>query len=615
MDNNYKNIAINGARVELYAIDNRGISKSLRDCQYTLINAYYSREQTTPLISSQAGSFKFGQRICRKSCSGGGCGQCDVYDELTGPASPYKCDPDLLLKDDAIIINGPDCHYYWELRVSKDGYYTKTISFNDADESRLSNGDYTNRNVYLDPKPPTIITPTPTPSVTPSPGVTPSPTPGVTPSPSPTPTPTATSYFPSTPDVDYEKGSGDAVVRFSVARSAGQPACDRIAPLQNDVITWYASGVNNGVAFNDGPFTTRSINCNAAALTTTDRFGTVLANNTYIKSISSADLNSSPVGTFAPEFSTNITSISSGAGSTVINNPSTGHISIYEVPYARFYGNDIYATDATSGGVFFNTNSTAASAVQYASIAFSATNRINTAAFRTSAPVPSEGLRPQLTAGSPRDARDYTSFLPTSATGTLSSSDLSLASTGYYTPSGTATVNGVGINKKVTVKAANIIINSNIETTDPPTPFDNSRTPVVLLISDGDIYINRNVERIDAILMARNGTIYTCANGTSEVLPRGSASGWQTSCNRKLVINGAVGAQDIRFARSIGTRLLGTANEDSSVGGNKLTYTPGGLNTAAEVINFPAYLYFATPYLRDTSTSSYQSLFNAAPLL
>jgi len=36
---------------------------------------------------------------------------------------------------------------------------------------------------------------------------------------------------------------------------------------------------------------------------------------------------------------------------------------------------------------------------------------------------------------------------------------------------------------------------------------------------------------------------------------------------------------------------------------------------AAEVINFPSYLYFASPYISGATQTQYQSIYSAPPLL
>jgi hypothetical protein len=176
---------------------------------------------------------------------------------------------------------------------------------------------------------------------------------------------------------------------------------------------------------------------------------------------------------------------------------------------------------------------------------------------------------------------------------------------GFYQRTGNLEIQGgTNISSKITTKSTgDTYISNNITANRPANgvTFNNATAPVVLIMSEEDIYIGNNVTNIDAILIAK-GTIYSCSNGYSEV----TRNNWHTQCRNKLVINGAVSAPTIRFARSIGTRLMATTME---------SYDKSESNaTAAEVINFPGYLYFATPYLYNTSSASYQSIFNAPPL-
>lgn len=430
------------------------------------------------------------------------------------------------------------------------------------------------------------------------------------------PLPTAATYSPTTSSINYEKGTGGNVtITFSVKLS-GNPPCRASGASPIDTITW--RGYDGATPI--GP--PRTINVANCSTTLTN--DSVL--DSYSISVPSSTLDGLVVGT--KPYQTTITiPIATSANSTVANNPSNGGITVYEVPYTRFYGNDIYATQASGDGIFFNTNTNpgklgGGSAVQYASLAYSSAthNEISTAAFRSAITPPNgvNSLNARWSNSAP-DISTYSNYLPDPTDTSLPNNDLSQISLpsadkgAYYAITGNATISGSlpGVSKKITIKATgDIVINSDLVTQNPLSPFDNKTTPVVLLIAN-NIYINSNVQRVDAILIATN-KIYTCASGSSEASPRSS---WHTICNKRLVINGAVGAKEIRFARSIGTRLLGETNEDSTVNGNKLNSSAGALNQAAEVINFPAYLYFATPYLKDTSSSGYQSLFNAAPLL
>ena len=294
---------------------------------------------------------------------------------------------------------------------------------------------------------------------------------------------------------------------------------------------------------------------------------------------------------------------------TVLGQPSeTKSGKIYEVPYARFYGQDIYATGegaTPNGTIFFNTNTagSAGSASQYAAIAKNlisgAANgiKINTAAFRGSSPSPNDGLKAQWTSA-PNASDIYTKV----------KNNLKINST---PGSQTNVITSIPVGGVTIAKDDNIYIDKNIT--------EGTQDKIALFVAGRDIYIAPDVTRIDAVLIAK-GTVYTCA--TSDSLP--SRGNWQNlptdtpaGCRNTLTINGAVSAKNIKFQRSVGTRLMAGVDEDSGSAGKVNIESRGGGNnsTAAEVINYPAYLNFSSLNLKDTSTNSVNAIFNAPPLL
>jgi len=419
---------------------------------------------------------------------------------------------------------------------------------------------------------------------------------------------------------DYERGassSGAATIPVTASvRLISPPPCKGLAGAVNiDHIILQISGNKNGV-LKDEQITVEVPNCS-----TTLGNGSIVGSFTW--DISKAWLDTQPIGS-SLTYTANARFAAGSFSNTISPSTISTTLTIYEVPYARFYGNDIHATGSggtPQGQIFFNSNGNDGSADQYAAIA---TNLISmvTAAFRGDAPSPPNGLKVERFNNWSGNERDVSGVLPSSPTGTFNGGALPNVA-GYYIPASSGnniSISGSsGIANKVTVKTdGSINITGDIKTTIPSGLFSNATTPVVLLIAGRDIYINSNVKQIDAILIA-GGKIYTCASGFSEV----ARSSWQNQCNTKLTINGAVGAPNIRFARSIGTRLLAASGENNpttSAAGDKagvdnMNASTGDVNHAAEVINFPAYLYFATPYLTDTSKTGYQSIFNAAPLL
>lgn len=282
---------------------------------------------------------------------------------------------------------------------------------------------------------------------------------------------------------------------------------------------------------------------------------------------------------------------------------------VYEVPYASFTGGDAYAgcgagsNTGTSGKIIFNFNpndTSKGASVEYAAIALypykaapKVNNNIITAANRTGAnPVRPNGLS-ALWAPGAVTCPNIGAVTPSS--GTNPGADFNFdTKSGAYKSAGQLKITGGTVGTKVTVYSpGNILITGNIGIGAIPSPFNDANTPLGLIISNADIYIASNVTEINAVLVAK-GTIYTCATGAAEATPR---SDWENICKNKLTINGAISAAGIRFGRSTGTRLLGSG--------------------AAEQINYPAYLHFATPYQGpgQNKVGGYQSIFNAPPFL
>lgn len=444
---------------------------------------------------------------------------------------------------------------------------------------------------------------------------------------------------------DYEKSPSispntTVPVTFKVALKTGAPCTD------GKTVTWQAEGYD---VFGNSTSKTFyfTLHLHTTVTTTYIKHGGVHTVTTTSCNISGTTSYTAPI----PKDDLNKLSIN---GSVSINgsgnvlpytiriispsgySPVSKNMTVYEVPYTRFYGNDIHATgtgSAPSGQIFFNNmnngadNNGNSSASQYAAIAASLV-KIATANFRNSPPyAANNGLAVSGQAWLNSNERIVTGLPGSSPYQFISNHSLSDTGDNYYTATGNITINsskgvsGNGMTHKVTVNVqGSIYIDGDITTTGAAYfggTFSDAKTPVILLIASGDIWISSSVQQIDAILIA-GGTVYTCSDGFAEAKRVNDATGpgWESNCHTKLVINGAVGATNIRFARSIGTRLLASSPEDSGTAGQgNIDGSTGNINHAAEVINFPAYLYFATPYLTDTSSTGYQSLFNAAPLL
>jgi len=327
------------------------------------------------------------------------------------------------------------------------------------------------------------------------------------------------------------------------------------------------------------------------------------------------DLNNS----YDPNTYVFTTSITAAAGVPLPLPSSTTTLRNYTVPYARFYGNDIASG---SGSIYFNnhdkqplttSSSSAGSAAEYAAIA-KTTILIATAAFRSTNPASPIGLK------SVTDVQ-VTIASTNNTSGAAWANNWSTS--GYYGDiNGTTTINGASsIASKITIVGKDIYITGNItidESKLPYTvkPFNNALIPVITLIADKNIYIDPSVTQIDALLQA--GTdIYTCSTG--------AAATPSASCKNTLLVNGEVGAKNkIHFDRVCGTRLNALTTPAEDDGANHGTYMTNGNKScsgsyksgvAAEVINFPSYLYFASPYVSGATQTQYQSIYSAPPLL
>ena len=294
---------------------------------------------------------------------------------------------------------------------------------------------------------------------------------------------------------------------------------------------------------------------------------------------------------------------------------STATLRNYTVPYARFYGNNIASG---SGSIYFNnldnqplttSSSSAGSAAQYAAIA-KTTILVATAAFRSTNPTSPIGLK------SVTDVQ--VSIASTNNTSGAAWAN-NWSTSGYYgDTNGTTTISGASsIASKITIVGNDIYITGNITVDTNKLPsasnlFDNASIPVITLIAKNNIYIDPSVTQIDALLQAGKD-IYTCSTGAVATPSAG--------CSNTLLVNGEVGANNaIHFDRVCGTRLYATSTEDSTTAGTYITNAhpscPGlRTGTAAEVINFPSYDLFASPYVSGATQTQYQSIYSAPPLL
>ncbi len=126
-----------------------------------------------------------------------------------------------------------------------------------------------------------------------------------------------------------------------------------------------------------------------------------------------------------------------------------------------------------------------------------------------------------------------------------------------------------------------VVIDGNIAASDGKT---------VYIIAAGNIKIAKGVNNINAVLISKK-RIITCTEDDGSLIPKNQLydqCGGNDS-DRKLVIRGAVIAQELKLLRTYGTRLLSQENE---------AYNAGAANAAAEEIIFDPTLYTTNPAIK-----------------
>ncbi len=155
-----------------------------------------------------------------------------------------------------------------------------------------------------------------------------------------------------------------------------------------------------------------------------------------------------------------------------------------------------------------------------------------------------------------------------------------------------------------------MIVGDVINLTSAANYTDPAKTGVLLIISEGPIVVDNNVKRIDAILVSKTG-IYTCGYAGYGPAAKVGQNQIHSTCRVPLNINGAVSAPTIDFRRGGGSRYLNTSPGDEQQNCNVSKgiqncadrgNMPNNTGKSAEIINYPAYLYFAKPYLKNQST-------------
>jgi hypothetical protein len=391
-------------------------------------------------------------------------------------------------------------------------------------------------------------------------------------------------YIITTNAPGHEKGSGDTTVSSTL--SASTYPCDKSKPVGTGtvatIVNWNVTGPNGfnktGVA--------NIPNCSGSLGGTTSLSG--VASGAYLDG-----LGIGPLATYVGAISSYGGSVPTGSYSAA---PSS--ISIYEVPFARFFGHDVrVCTDANANRFMWdNRGGQPAQKGSFASLA----------AIFASAVTGFDGLHTNTLTD--RDSLDTMWALQPSCTPVsidMPTTETALpvglnadAGKRYYKPTSNISIGGP-LTGQVTIDSADDVYITSDITSAIPTSSINTATDPVLLIKAKNIYIDKSVTRVDGILFA-SGDIHTCTNGGTIYLP----ALLDNNCDKPLIINGAITAGGkVSFERAKGTRYLS----------NPTLTTPGlGAPAAdntnpAETINFPTYLNFMTLNTKVKSSGGYDS--------
>ena len=382
---------------------------------------------------------------------------------------------------------------------------------------------------------------------------------------------------------DYEKGSGDKTVTHTI--SLGVATCPSYSA--SVVVDAFITGNESDRFYNEA---------------VTANFGGVNCTWSLPKPISGANLDGRPPGT-SVTVRTNIVSSDKDGQNQFI---------VYEVPFARFYGNDIYSQT----NIDFNTVSTdikKGSIVEYAAIAASDSPGIGTGVFA----YPSNSLLKARSSNIPNPTSfalpNVCSNVPTTNLSTITEKSCFLLTGDLVFNSSTT------YNQKITIgNSEDVFINGDIVNSTSNGNYSDPNATGVLLIKAKNIYISPTVKRIDAILFATE-SVATCATNVNGTIPE--KSNWHKlpadgGCRNPLTINGAIESSNIKFSRTGGSRLLNNGSRNNS----DTLYNIDARNDAgyasgepAEIVNFPLYLYFARPYVEDTSVNTFGSIYDSPP--
>ena len=369
---------------------------------------------------------------------------------------------------------------------------------------------------------------------------------------------------------DYEKGVSSLKINYSVTRNFDRAPDTGSCP---DFIVAYISG---------GPDSDKFVGLIRSAF-----------NGNSCSYIGSIDINASNFRDKPPGFRYTYT-ISYGSAT------ANGSGIVFQVPYSRVYGGDVFSNNDINFPMYdtrvkstFQSNSGALS--QYAAIFKGLKTGLPTSGLRSEVRHRTQGNN-GLDSNFNFSNIDFNEVsginraLPNDCV-VKAGSDTNFNLSGNnscYKYAGSANIQGISYSNKITIKSdSDINIKNNI--INGTTDYSNPKNTGVMLIIAKNIIIDKSVTRIDAILVASE-TIDTCDVRNNIGI----------HCKEPLVINGSIAANNIKLKRISGSRLLGTDGNNGSFAGSKNieAYNNNLDDKAAEIVNFPVYLYFAKPYLQ-----------------
>ena len=279
-------------------------------------------------------------------------------------------------------------------------------------------------------------------------------------------------------------------------------------------------------------------------------------------------------------------------------------------PYTRVYGADVLAGSGFGVGCSINNSASilswnkgngAGSGTQLAAQAASTISGFSSASLRGVAPSPPRGLSFGNVSGtyggnygSGACTKDYFAFAKPSQ-----------IDNSY--PQGVGQLNVPAGARQVVYINGDAFIRRNV--VYAPGPYTSlSQIPSYYLVVRGNIYISADVTQLDGVYIAQptasgvGGRIYTCVDPSSRAVLTTSPSAF-TTCGKKLTVNGAFLAKQLRLLRTNGSLRDSTVGEATTSG------------TIAEVFNYSPELFLIDPGLTTTPSRQYDAASALPPVL